>query len=1322
MSAGHKVKLPVKAQARSRPAPSVLKSHQLHRAAALQPALRVGAVDDPAEREAEAMAARVVASSAPATGVPLGGAPGDGRPAPTVRRGVDDQPNLDDLKTPDLPAEQADVEVASTEDVDTAGLTGDDTSELDSGQPQDTSGEPPAPDTPPIEDAPPPVLGRREAEVVVGREGGAAPADVANRVAHPGPGRPLPRAVRHRIEPHFGTSFHHVRLHDAPADRRATARIGARAFTHGHRIWLGDGESPADTRLMAHELTHVVQQTHGPDALPLAREAVLRRGYFADKAESLARHVPGYALITVLIGRTLISGKVVSMTAENLLGGLLGLLPGGTLVFDRLREARVIEEAFGWVKGKLFELNLTWTRIKSDLSKALDTLNPFKAARNVKRMVGGLVRDVLRFVKAIAKKLLELIVRGALKLAGNRAEDVWRILQSAGQVLTTILEDPLGFVKNLIRAVVGGFQQFGRNILEHLKKGLLGWLFGSLAQAGITLPAKLDFKGLIGLVLELLGVTYANFRKKLVQRLGPRGEKMVSMLEKSVEVVRILLREGFAGIWQKLLGMIDHFKQLLLGGLSSLISSSLVQAGIAWLASLTNPIGAIVKIVYSIYQMIVTFLERFEQIKEVAASIFDSVGAIARGKVGQAADFIERTIGRSVPLVISFVAALVPVTGITKRIRGVIDTLRKPVDKAMDRTLDFLVAKAKKLFSKLIAKVNRARGFPSANFKIGAKQHRIFVQKKRGVLEVMLASDEPKRVQDVELAHTTEIAKIKGAEGPAVEAAMAIARAIQKQTADADAEIGAEAKKVEPNSEKVNQLERLKALQREILEAAKELEAAGTATDTNPVISSQTDVALFRAAEPRLIDFEGDADAHGALMAKAKGPYSKLIPEPISSFYEMDHTIEKRFAKVVLENLALIDPANAAARTGEAVQEGKHRADRAGAFNAQLAADQARGERKGERPAGAGAAVPSGEAAPLGLIGTGAFARIPETAPAFPALALYRHNHVKDKGLKSHAGIIDQARAKPDPHAFVKASLKAQLDLEVAEMKAKMSADVSAPPSLKKRVDAGLEAAAAENARIYGLEETRARHVEAEEKKERDFEANSSVLGFEGGNGAPDFLRFEGVGAPYRDLPGGEHLERDHIVDKAYPEKAASLPLMREADEAKLDGALAARTAEAPLTAEQKARSRRLAAMRLFPGTSRVARYTEASGFAIPLYKPLARRVTKRTGHAIRTAELEAKATFFDAAAVADYVIDGGAAKLAGVRAGKARQVADVLRERTLSHAAHVADAYALELKTIPAQQEKPAQPLARAHMMRIAAQVSRSLSKARAETEKLFG
>ncbi|MCJ9429306.1 eCIS core domain-containing protein [Kordiimonas marina] len=1292
----------------------------------LQPALQVGAVNDPAEHEAEAMAARVVTSSAPAVPVqPNGSNRGQAAPA---RRSAEGQPNLDDLDEGTVPAEQADVTVAPAENVTTEGLEGKDLKELDSGKPKDTSGEPPAEDTPPIPDAPLPVaaaLRRDETGATVGRMGGAAPQDVTNLVASPGPGRVLPRSVRQRIEPHFGLSFGDVRLHDSAADRRAARRIGARAFTHRNHIWLGDGESETNTRLMAHELTHVVQQTKGSEVLPLARAPVpvIRRGYFANKAESIARHVPGYTLITVLVGRKLISGDRVEMTAENLLGGFMGLIPGGTVIFDRLKEARVITEAFDWVKGKLGELNLTWSRIKSDLSEALDTLNPFKAARNVKNMVKRLVRDIVRFVTALAKKLLEFIVRGALKLAGPYAEKVWAILQRAGQTINLILEDPLGFAKNLVKAVVGGFKQFGLNIWEHLKKGLLGWLFGSLSDAGIELPSKLDFKGLLSIVLQILGLTYANFRARLVKKLGPKGEKMVTMLEKSVEVVKILLKEGFTGIWQKLLTMIDNFRQTMIGGLSEMIITSLVKAGIGWLAGLSNPVGAIIKVVLSIYNLITTFIERFQQIVDVCESIFNSVGAIARGQVKQATDFVEQTIGRTVPAIISFLAALIPVTGITSKIKAVIAKLRAPVTKAMDKLIDFLIKKAKKLFSKFISKVNKKRKYPSVNFKVGAKQHRIFAEKKGKKLVIKIASGEGKTGDAVEACHDRQMKLLKKAKGEGAEQSKAEARVVQAKTKKVDTDTDKAAKNVEPEAANENQLSRIETLQKELKAAGLELEAAAKTVDALPQISSQTDDCLFRAAEPRLEDFEGRQDDHAKLLKKGKTDFNDELPYSITSFYEMDHVIEKRFAKTVLENLPLIDPAKAKQRKDKKVQGSSDRSDRAGKFNAKLAKDQARGRRKGERAAGKSAAVQSQNAPPLGQIGK-EIKRISETGPHLPAVAVYRHNHIRDKGLKDHKSIIEQARKKDDPHAHVKSSLKAQMNLEEKEMMAKVDADMAATKKIKSNMRKGIQEAKARNTEIFGLAGTRARRVKKSEKKERNHEQISSLLLFKGGNGAPNFLEKEGVGGPYGTLSGmTEHLERDHIIDKAYPKMAAAVPLLKPDEQEGLETQVrtSLKAQNKRMSAKRRQRLNAVKGAKLYPAGSKMAQYTDASGYAIPFYKPVAREITSATGGAISQSDLAGKASGTIADSISTFVIDGGDDKLAKARNTRADGIEKVLRDRTDAHVGHVKAAYEKQKGQIPSHQDPASQQAATAHMGKIIAQVKQSLAKARLETEQLF-
>ncbi|MGA9994812.1 MAG: DUF4157 domain-containing protein [Pyrinomonadaceae bacterium] len=81
------------------------------------------------------------------------------------------------------------------------------------------------------------------------------------------PGQPLASTTRSFFEPRFGHDFSHVRVHaDASADDSAVA-MNARAYTIGRDIVFRRSEFTPQTesgrRLLAHELSHVIQQRGG---------------------------------------------------------------------------------------------------------------------------------------------------------------------------------------------------------------------------------------------------------------------------------------------------------------------------------------------------------------------------------------------------------------------------------------------------------------------------------------------------------------------------------------------------------------------------------------------------------------------------------------------------------------------------------------------------------------------------------------------------------------------------------------------------------------------------------------------------------------------------------------------------------------------------------------------------------------------------------------------------------------------------------------------------------------------------------------------------
>ncbi|HEU0282930.1 MAG TPA: DUF4157 domain-containing protein [Gallionella sp.] len=94
-------------------------------------------------------------------------------------------------------------------------------------------------------------------------DGGSAPASVDSVLASPG--RPLDPALQQDFGQRFGHDFSHVRIHADAAAAQSARDVNAHAYTVGQDIVFGAGQFAAGThagqRLLAHELTHVVQQS-----------------------------------------------------------------------------------------------------------------------------------------------------------------------------------------------------------------------------------------------------------------------------------------------------------------------------------------------------------------------------------------------------------------------------------------------------------------------------------------------------------------------------------------------------------------------------------------------------------------------------------------------------------------------------------------------------------------------------------------------------------------------------------------------------------------------------------------------------------------------------------------------------------------------------------------------------------------------------------------------------------------------------------------------------------------------------------------------------
>lgn len=92
----------------------------------------------------------------------------------------------------------------------------------------------------------------------------AGNSSVNNLISSLGGGAPLPMELRGEMEQRFGEDFRKVRMHTDTRAARSADELNAKAYTLGNNIVFNEGRFTPETtegkRLLAHELTHVVQQ------------------------------------------------------------------------------------------------------------------------------------------------------------------------------------------------------------------------------------------------------------------------------------------------------------------------------------------------------------------------------------------------------------------------------------------------------------------------------------------------------------------------------------------------------------------------------------------------------------------------------------------------------------------------------------------------------------------------------------------------------------------------------------------------------------------------------------------------------------------------------------------------------------------------------------------------------------------------------------------------------------------------------------------------------------------------------------------------------
>ncbi len=281
-------------------------------------------------------------------------------------------------------------------------------------------------------------------------------------------------------------------------------------------------------------------------------------------------------------------------------------------------------------------------------------------------------------------------LKGVIDTIKNLKDMLLSLLAKVQDAVGLIISDPIRFLGNLVAGVKLGFLNFIGKIDKYLLEGLMGWLFGALAEAGIQMPESFDVKGILSLVLQVLGLTYQNIRARAVKIVG---EKVVSTIERVAGIFMTLVTKGPGAIWEDIKEKLGDLKSMILEPIKDFVINRVIMAGVTWVIGLLNPASAFVKAAKAIYDIIMFFVERGSQILALVNAIVDSVTSIAMGNTNVAAVKVEQSLGKSIPVVIGFLASLLGLGGISEKIKSVIKKIQSPIEKA----IDWVITKAVKL-------------------------------------------------------------------------------------------------------------------------------------------------------------------------------------------------------------------------------------------------------------------------------------------------------------------------------------------------------------------------------------------------------------------------------------------------------------------------------------------------------------------------------------------------------------------------------------------------------------------------------------------------
>ena len=422
------------------------------------------------------------------------------------------------------------------------------------------------------------------------------------------------------------------------------------------------------------------------DILEMLKQAIL-----VPLAKLIKEKTSAWDLLTAVLGHDPITGEKVDDSPEAVIGGFMKLIHEDE-VWENIKKANAISRAWNWFKSALKELLGFVTQIPSLFIDALKSLT---------------IEDIILLPKAVLKVIKVFVGFGAkffswaLQKVLNLLEIIFEVvapgampyLRKVGAAISSIFKHPIQFVHHLVDAGKLGFHLFAEHFGTHLKNSFFDWLTKSLK--GVYIPKSFDLREIVKFVLSVLGLTWENIRAKLVKVVG---ETAVKAMETGFDIVVTLVTQGPAAAWDKIVEQLSNLQDVVIKAIMDFVVVTVVKRAVAQIAAMLIPGGAFISAIIAIYDAIKVFIEKLAKIIEVAKAFLDSLIDIVSGKIAGAAKKVEDTLAGMLTLAISFLAGFLHLGSLADKVIEIIEKIRNPIDKALDKVVDWIVTMAKKLW------------------------------------------------------------------------------------------------------------------------------------------------------------------------------------------------------------------------------------------------------------------------------------------------------------------------------------------------------------------------------------------------------------------------------------------------------------------------------------------------------------------------------------------------------------------------------------------------------------------------------------------------